>query len=678
MKKLIFSLIGLLCFTVSPIFATTNLSIVTFNTMRFAKDIDDEQYDALARITRYLDADIYCFQEIRGGNPDIILQLRDQYFKNYSVFLVGNYPGDKDTFHNQAIMSRYPIIEAQFYSNIYYNPFILDFTRELLYVLIDVPCADKTAVFSSHFKQGTDTLEKEQREKEATMTRDIITNYCAEFPNNQIVMCGDLNTDDDAGGYGNAITILTNSSANLRVLNTVDPCSGYDTTWMNAPYYRRFDYQFPNPRLVVSSGMVFRTDTGCPLPDGFSTATSTNASDHFPVWQNYILSPAFATNHARILVTEMDVWRSSTHAEDEFIELYNAGCIAENLQNWAVSDIDGDPQIIATNTAIIQPGDYAVISKGNPANSDINSIDDGILNLYITDNLDFTSTDDQLELLKQGQPVDGVIWNNGGTMASGNASDFDSMAEFMWKYPLLRNNYASNEYNARTVKVTGKNYAAGESLSRWRDENGNYVDSNRKVDWYVTNIFTKGADNFVKSFTDNPAEILLTEVFLAENDLSEHFIELYNADCRPIDIGNFSLTNSQGIGPVFSTTNAWLLPNQFSVIYFTNQTTEICAAKKGVLTILSSEQPDPAADIITLRDDSGRIINSFSYNDSSQTGISWNRYLNDLTAEFENTDSNDNWIPGIPTPGAFPETIPEGGTLLFVIGYWLLVVWQRR
>ena len=45
------------------------------------------------------------------------------------------------------------IIDAQFYSNVYYNPFLLDFTRELLYVLIDVPCADKTAVFSSHFKQ---------------------------------------------------------------------------------------------------------------------------------------------------------------------------------------------------------------------------------------------------------------------------------------------------------------------------------------------------------------------------------------------------------------------------------------------------------------------------------------------------------------------------------------------
>ncbi len=486
-----------------------------------------------------------------------------------------------------------------------------------------------------------------------------------------------MNTDDNYN-YGNALKILTNSSAELRITNVSDPCSGSNITWQSDIYTRRFDYQLPNPRLVVSSGMVFRTDTGCSLPDGFSTATSSNASDHFPVWQNYLLAPAFATNHARILVTEMDVWRSSAHAEDEFIELYNAGCIAENLKNWAVSDIDSDSQIIATNTAILQPGDYAVISKGDPANSDTNSIDDGILNLYITDNLDFTSTDDQLELLKQGQPVDGVIWNNGGTMASGNASDFDSMAEFMWKYPLLLDNYASNEYNARTVKVTGKNYAAGESLSRWRDESGNYVDSNRKVDWYVTNIFTKGADNFIKSFSDNPAEILLTEVSLTDSDLSEHFIELYNADCRPIDISGFSLTNSQGIGPVFSETNAWLLPNQFGVIYYTNQTTEICAVKKGVLTILTSEQPDPADDIIALRDDSGRIINSFSYDSSPETGISWNRYINDLSAEFENTGSNDDWIFGLPTPGAFPEAVPEGGSLLLVIGYWLLVIWQRR
>jgi len=647
--------------------------------MRFAESFSDNQYDAVAKITRYLDADIYCFQEIRGGNPDVILQLRDQHFKNYSLFLVRNYPGDGDVFNVQAIMSRYPILEAQFYSNVYYSPFLLDFTRELLYVLIDVPCADKIAIFSSHYKQGKEILEKEQREREAIMTRDIITNYCAKFPDNQIIMCGDLNTDDSYSGYGNALTILTNSSAELRLTDPVDPCSGSDITWQSAPYTRRFDYQLPNPRLTVSSGLVFRTDSGCSLPEGFDTTTSSNASDHYPVWQNFVLSASYATNHARILVTEMDIWRSSSHADDEFIELYNAGYIAENLKNWAITDIDGDAQIFTTNMAILQPGDYAIISKGNPANSDTNSADDGILNLYITDNLDFTSTDDQLELLNWGQPVDGVIWNNGGTIASGNANDFDLMSEFQWKYPLLQDNYASNKYNARSVKIKGGTYAAGESLSRWRDENGDYVDSNRKADWYVTNIFTRGTANFIKDFNNYPGEILLTEVYLTETDTKEHFIELYNSDCRPIDIGNFSLTNNQGIGTVFSVTNAWLLPNQFGVIYFTNKTTEICAAKKGVLTILTPEQPDSTADIIALRDDSGRIINSFSYDSSPGTEISWNRYLNDLTAEFEDTDSSDNWIQGFSTPGAFPEAIPEGGCVLFfVISYALIVNRQKQ
>ncbi|MCK5851695.1 lamin tail domain-containing protein, partial [bacterium] len=669
MKKIIFIFV-LLSFLVTAAGATTNLSIVTFNVRKFADTVGDDQYNAVAKITRYLDADIYCFQEIKGGNPEIILQLRDQYFKNYSVFLVRNYPGDKDTFNAQAIMSRYPILEAQLYSNAYYELYSIhmDFTRELLCALIDVPCADKIAIFSSHFKQGTESLEKIQREIEATMTRDIITNYCSKFPDNQIVMCGDLNTDNNYSGYGNALTILTNSSAELRLTEPSDPCSGLDITWQSGTYTRRFDYQLPNPRLAVASGAVFRTDSGCPLPDGFYTSTSSNASDHFPVWQNFILSPKFATNHARILVTEMDVWRSSSHAEDEFIELYNAGYVAENLKNWAVSDIDGDAQIITTNMAILHPGDYAVISKGNPDNSDTNSADDGILNLYIAGNLDFTSTDDQLELLNWGLPVDGVAYNNGGTIASGNANDFNSMAEFQWKYPLLQSNYASNKYNARSVRVTGPPlHVAGESLSRWRDENGIYVDSNRKVDWYVTNIFTRGADNFIKTFADYPGEILLTEVFLTETDPEKHFIELYNADCRPVDIGGFSLTNSGGIGPAFSSTNALLLPNQFGVIYFTNKTTEICAAEKGVLTIFTPEQPDADADIIALRDNSGRIINSFIYDASPGIEISWNRYLNDLTAEFENTDSNDNWIPGLPTPGAFPEAIPEaGGYLLFV------------
>jgi len=679
LKKIIFTLV-LLSFFAVVANATTNLSIVTFNIKRFTEAVGDVQYNAVAKITRYLDADVYCFQEIKGGDPEIILQLRDQYFKNFSVFLVGNYPGDKDTQHAQAIMSRYPILEAQYYSNAYYAPYstYFDFTRELLYALIDIPCADKIAVFSSHFKQGTEGLEKIQREIEATMTRDIITNYCAKYPENQIIMCGDLNSDDNYS-YGNALTILTNSSAELRITDAVDPCSGSDITWQNAPYTRRFDYQLPNDRLAVVSGAVFRTDTGCSLPDGFSIGTSTNASDHYPVWHKYILTPRFATNHARILVTEIDVWRSSAHADDEFIELYNAGYTAENLKNWEVTDIDGDAQIITTNMAILQPGDYAVISKGDPANSDTNSIGSGILNLYISGNLDFTSTDDQLELMNWGQPVDGVIWNNGGTIASGNASDFDSMAEFQWKYPLLQDNYASNKYNARTVKVAGKTLAAGESLSRWRDEKGNYVDSNRRVDWYVTNIFTRGSDNYIRNLTVYPADILLTEVYLTEADPAEHFIELYNADSRPIDIGSFSLTNSDGIGTVFSSTNAWIMPNQFGVIYFTNKTTEICAGEKGVLTIFTPEQPNAVADIIALRDDSGRILNSFSYNSSPESGISWNRYINNLTAEFEDTDSSDDWIYGLPTPGAFYEVVPEGGgVLLFVISYSLFVFWQRR
>ena len=677
MKKVIFIFV-FSCFFVAAANATTNLSIVTFNIKRFADTVGDDQYNAVAKITRYLDADIYCFQEIKGGNPDIILQLRDQYFKNYSIFLVRNYPGDKDTFNAQAIMSRYPILEAQLYSNAYYELYSIhmDFTRELLYALIDVPCADKIAIFSSHYKQGTESLEKVQREIEATMTRDIITNYYSKYPDHQIVMCGDLNTDNNYSGYGNALTILTNSSAELRLTDPTDHCSGSDITWQSGTYTRRFDYQLPNPRLAVASGAVFRTDSGCSFPDGFFTSTSSNASDHYPVWQNYVLSPKFATNHARILVTEMDVWRSTAHAEDEFIELYNAGYVAENLKNWAVSDIDGTTaQIITTNIAILQPGDYAVISKGNPDNSDTNSADDGVLNLYITDNLDFTSTDDQIELLNWGLPVDGVVYNNGGTIASGNASDFNSMAEFQWKYPLLQENYASNEYNARSVKITGETYAAGESLSRWRDENGDYVDSNRKVDWYVTNIFTRGANNFIRNLTDYPGEILLTEVFLTETNPEKHFIELYNADCRPVDIGGFSLTNHQGAGPVFSTTNAWLMPNQFGVIYFTNKTTEICAAEKGVLAIFTSNKPDADADIIALRDNFGRIINSFIYDSSPGTGISWNRYLNTLTAEFEDTDSSDNWILGLPTPGAFPEEVPEGGGyLLFVIGYSLFVI----
>ncbi len=80
MKKITF--IFLLGF-VTTLHAVTNVSVVTFNTQKLCGEVGDAQYNAIGRIVRHLDADVFMFQEIPITTVENLVSLRDDYLTNY-------------------------------------------------------------------------------------------------------------------------------------------------------------------------------------------------------------------------------------------------------------------------------------------------------------------------------------------------------------------------------------------------------------------------------------------------------------------------------------------------------------------------------------------------------------------------------------------------------------------
>lgn len=68
-----------------------------------------------------------------------------------------------------------------------------------------------------------------------------------------------------------------------------------------------------------------------------------------------------------IAITEFMSNPSGTESTDEFVELYNYGPTAIDIQNWRIGDEDVDDDIISTTSFLIQPGGLCVIAKNKSA-----------------------------------------------------------------------------------------------------------------------------------------------------------------------------------------------------------------------------------------------------------------------------------------------------------------------
>jgi len=479
--------IGLLA---APVLAASVITTVTFNVHEALSTGTSSAFHATGRILRHLNADVYALQELPAAANAIQYArlLRDQYLTNYYMVRSGNH----DNANRQAIFSRYPLVDFDdvvtntwVTTGNYLDDYTNKFTRELLWARVRLPAADPLDVFSAHLKatgsSGTDPFyDPLRRDNEARMIRACLAQRATNAPAEQVLLCGDMNTDWETPAQGQAVAILSDGAAQVRLTTTpVNPVNGLKKT-----YYwgtNRFDYQFPNPRLTNTLQFVFRTDVGTP-PAGLHWLDSIQASDHYPVVYRYALTAPVPLARTRILISEVNVWRSSDKS-NEFVELYNAGDVTQDLQGWSMGS-PGSRRLIATAPALLQPGDYALIQIGEPAWSEATSAGDHLLRLYLAaSELPFTGTAYQLALGNaRGHFVDAILWNNNGTQTT-LADEFNELSEYMWRYAMITN---AAGYNARTVHTPGTQTANGRALYRYFDPPaGDYLESDQTNDWRV-------------------------------------------------------------------------------------------------------------------------------------------------------------------------------------------------
>jgi len=491
--------------------AATNLTVVTWNMRKAMADPASSAFHAAGRIARHLNADVYAMQETPNTIASIsnVVRFRDNYLTNYYIVRSGN----NDTYNRQTVFSRYPVRHfgdavVNTWTNIgdTVTDYTNKFTRELFYAQIDVPGADLLHLYTAHLKAttsdtGDQLLAHLRREAEA---RQIVWHLDARWSNQppqQIVLCGDMNTVVGAPSYGMAVDILTNCAVSLRLTEPPrNPVTSSDGTYFNGTL--RFDYHLPSPRMTDTGRTVFRTDVGTP-PPGLNPADSPTASDHLPVWYRYALSAPQIPARERMLITEANLWCSDNNKE--YVELYNAGTVACDLRFWSITDLDSTT-IIASNSAVVHPGHFALIKLGDPSASGSTSAGSGLLQLFVP-SLNFTGTDDQLVLVNTNNIyVDCVLWNNNdASLATGEITDFNSLSEYMWRASAITN---AAQYNAASVRQTGSQTANGQSLYRLPDYDV-YPDTDTTNDWAVVSGLQGTPGEHNPGFVPEPAAIPL-------------------------------------------------------------------------------------------------------------------------------------------------------------------------
>lgn len=596
MKKCI-TLLTLICvFCSLSLYATRTMSVVTWNIDDNIRHETSDVFYAISRVITHLDADVYALQELPGlqGNILNLILLRDIALPGYYLYRSNN----NDGYNRQAILSRYPLRNAgEPVRDSSAEGAPKNFTRELLWGLIDTGDDIYLNTYSAHLKAGSGVADQLLRQIEAEAIAAYMRALQDETPATHIALVGDMNDDPEISGF--ALGILT-GDPDLTLTHAEDALgqtwtwSGDTTMWRRLPpsdigfSTRRYDHQLISPTLTSISNMVFRAHL-CPTYPVAYTNDTRIASDHYPVYHLYELTGGSASDVPRILVTEADVFRSAANRTNEYVELYNNGDVAIDLKDWMIHDLEGSPNVIITTNAVVLPGDYVLIRIGDPAASDATSEGTGVLTLYMESFPSFFNTDDQVLLMdSNGFHVSGVAYNNGDANVSvTQMNNFRDMTQLVWNYTSAT---TPAEYNARSI-----NYRPYPVIFRWRNPDGTYMDTNTVDDWTASHDATPGAPNPIYVPPPPPVEILITELAFWQDStaLTQNYIELYNNGEGAVDISSFIVTDLDGTDTAtLSTSPAWLMPGHFALLFIggdpvNNQTS---SWPTGVLTLYGMEE----------------------------------------------------------------------------------------
>ena len=292
---------------------------------------------ALAKVVNYLAPDVWTINELATSNGSgvdfaaahaALAAFIGTYVTAFGPAPVENqnyfvYVGARtDGFITSAIVSRWPFLATQTYSDAY-APESVPALRGLVSAQVDVPGAVELGVFTTHLKASsfsdtadTSTLNAKKREGEATADVANVTAWLAAHPGDAAIMNGDWNETEEptetdnwkVGAIGDPIgtAMIYHPVTTLRDAGFTDPravsIAGKISTIDSASPNARFDYaMYRASHLVYLGGQVFDTkqiNTAGQLAalnaangTGFVKGDSASASDHLPVLESFLVTP---------------------------------------------------------------------------------------------------------------------------------------------------------------------------------------------------------------------------------------------------------------------------------------------------------------------------------------------------------------------------------------------------
>jgi len=274
---------------------------------------------ALAKIVNYLRPDVWTLNEVGGNSAgftnaaaraDIIDFVQNkltifgsnpQEGIDYFVYVAGI----SDGFSTNAIVSRYPFLATQTYSDAGGG---FNALRGLASAFVDLPGDIDVGVFTAHLKALSSTTDAERRQAEANTNAASVTNWLSGHAGAAAVVTGDWNETEETGENSNWSghrigDPLPNTGEPYRPISTMHLASLRDPLPVSVRGDRdtisatnpnaRFDYVLYSPDYFsIESALVFDTKqyssielaalnaaSGTSLLAGDSAA----ASDHLPV-----------------------------------------------------------------------------------------------------------------------------------------------------------------------------------------------------------------------------------------------------------------------------------------------------------------------------------------------------------------------------------------------------------
>ncbi len=321
--------------------AQTVVRVLHYNIHRDVGGTDSSvaSQPALAKVVNHLAPDVWAMNELGGNSSafnattahDTLVAFINANLTifgpsplenvNYFVYVGQNIAGQADNFIRPAIVSRYPFLATQTYSDA--NAAAgYPAMRGLVSAHVNLPGAVELGVFTTHLKASsfsdttaTSNTNAQKRQAEADTDVGNLQSWLAAHAGDAAVMMGDWNETEEAGETDNwnagAIGgTLPNGSVyhpvtTLRGAGFTDPLplsiAGNRDTIDAASPNARFDYLFYRAsHLTYLSGTVFDTKQhstaqlaalNAASGTSFVAGDSASASDHLPVLGVFLASP---------------------------------------------------------------------------------------------------------------------------------------------------------------------------------------------------------------------------------------------------------------------------------------------------------------------------------------------------------------------------------------------------